>query len=73
MTVLSHVACIHKCEGTSVASGDSCSDRPESALKGMWVNRFPGSLATPALGEEGPRCTPHQAGTVGATQGRHVF
>lgn len=26
MIVPSHVACIHKCEGTSAASGDSCSD-----------------------------------------------
>lgn len=37
----------------------------------MWVNRLPGSPATPALGEEGPRCTPVRQ-EQGTTQGHHV-
>lgn len=45
MIVSSHVAYI-----TSEASEDSCSEGPESALKGMWVNRLLESSATPRLG-----------------------
>lgn len=58
MLVPSHVAYIHKCEGTSAASEDSCSEGPESALKGTWVNTLLGSPATPRLGEERPRLMP---------------
>lgn len=49
MRVSSHMIYIHKCENTSASREGSCSEGPESVLKGMWVNRLLGSLASPRL------------------------